>query len=98
MLLLRKDKEDILNCRLDLRDKKRKINRIYNISIAIDVVLIVIVAITIFTGNDMEKTSTEPTKSNQIDANTDRTLKVQMKQSLLKMLKRKKKLPQNLNL
>ncbi len=61
-----------MNSRLDLRDKKRKINRIYNISIAVICVLIVIVAITIFTGNDMEKTSTEPTKSNQIDANTDK--------------------------
>lgn len=63
-----------MNSRLDLRDKKRKINRIYNISIAVICVLIVIVAITIFTGNDMEKTSTEPTKSNQIAANTDKNI------------------------
>jgi cytoskeletal protein RodZ len=52
-----------LNSRLDLRDKKRKINKIYNISITIVCVLIVIVAITIFTGNDVEKTPKESAQS-----------------------------------
>lgn len=53
-----------MNSRLDLREKKRKINRIYNISITVVCVLIVIVAIAIFTGNDVEKTSTETTHLN----------------------------------
>ena len=52
-----------MNSRLDLREKKRKINKIYNISITIVCVLIVIVAITIFTGNDVEKTAKESAQS-----------------------------------
>lgn len=58
-----------MNSRLDLREKKRKINRIYNISITVVCVLIVIVVSTIFTGNGVEKTSTETT---QLNPDTDK--------------------------
>lgn len=52
-----------MDSRLDLREKQRKINRIYNISITIVSVLIVIVAIIIFTGNDGDQTSKDKTAS-----------------------------------
>ena len=60
-----------MNSRLDLRDKKRKINRIYNIAIAVVCVLIVLVAFTIFTGKDVSQTSKEQTKSTQTKTTTD---------------------------
>ncbi len=59
-----------MNSRLDLRDKKRKVNRIYNISIAVVCVLIVIVGFTIFTGNDVSQTSKEQPKSTQTKTTT----------------------------
>ena len=52
-----------MNSRLDLREKKRKVNKIYNVSITIVCALIVIVAITIFTGNDVENTAKESAQS-----------------------------------
>lgn len=49
--------------RLDRHDKKRKINKFYNIAITIVSLLIVIVAITIFTNNDVEPVSKEQEKT-----------------------------------
>lgn len=51
-----------MNSRLDLREKKRKINRIYNIAITVVLLLIVIVSISIFTGG-VEPTSQETNKT-----------------------------------
>jgi len=52
-----------LASRLDRHDKKRKINKFYNIAITIVSLLIVIVAITIFTNNDVEPVSKEQEKT-----------------------------------
>ncbi|AZV44496.1 YrrS family protein [Peribacillus asahii] len=49
--------------RLGRHDKKRKINKFYNIAITIVSLLIVIVAITIFTNNDVDPVSKEQEKT-----------------------------------
>ena len=52
-----------MSSRLDRHDKKRKINKFYNIAITIVSLLIVIVAITIFTNNDVDPVSKEQEKT-----------------------------------
>lgn len=61
-----------MNSRLDLREKKRKINRIYNISITVVCVLIIIVAFNIFSGNDEKQSSTKIPQTNQTKASANK--------------------------
>lgn len=60
-----------MNSRLDLREKKRKVNKIYNISIIIVCVLIIIVAVNIFTGKNVNQTSKESSQLTQTDGSTN---------------------------
>lgn len=70
-----------MNSRLDFREKKRKINRIYNIAITVVLLLIVIVSITIVTGNDVEQTAQETKDTAQTNKTSQTNTEVDHKET-----------------